>query len=568
MEFKKEFKFKILSLLFAGIFFVTTSAYGVDLSEKTHLRKPLSFNTSVNGDGLKRSEGVKNEVASELSKSIKKGKILAKLKRKTKLAIALGLSVVIAGGIVYLYNGTNHSLHDRSKAELTVDSLLSKQYFIEDRDSVVFLDRALFDALEELGYDAPGEFSEFKDLLAYDYIASAFLDSSFPSFLKNIIGNLSLGGDWSNVAEVAKIWNFFKNIRNDKEYSEIYRVLDFANIELIQTVRFQDAARFLSSNLDYYDQLSLSEIFWTALEISKDFESKKEEWKEIMDFLKAEGNSIEARDYYFLNIIVRSPSMMTRLKDRKWLESRISEIYANNPPARRGDMEEYYDERQDPSTLPSIVLLYTITLYDSFNSEEFQRDIAEVFQKDLDPDDGAQEHGGFFKFDVKREIFLPIEVERLEILPRDENSWGVDEVIFPDHYLRPSFHLHAISSDNRKQAGPTLYDIGRSLMKLPDIGVVVISGQHNKSYFGAVFTSLGFEGSGHLLVNLDAYSLANGEYFVVDIGIKNIKISVSSPKKSVVPDDFKLERPEEASSDSSMSLDLNEDAYRAISSGL
>lgn len=517
LKFNKAFNLRTISLTIAVVFLITNTAYGIDLPNKTHLRKPLLFNTSVSDDGIERSEEVKNEVATKISEPIKKEKLLAKLKRKTKLAIAIGLSVVVVGGIAYLYNRTNLSLHDKSKAESSVaDSLLSKQYFIEDIDSVVFLDRVLFDALEGLGYDVARDFSAFQDLLVQDGVGSALIDPSFPSFLKSVMGGVYRQKHWNDVAEVAKIWHFFKNIRNDKTYSEIYKKLDFANVDLVQTDQFQDAARFLSTNTDSYDWGTLPYIFWATLEISKDFESKKEEWKEIVNFLKAEGNSILINDYYFLNMVVKSPEMMTKLKDRKGLEDRISEIYADNPPVRRGNMNLLkYDERQDPSTLSSIALLYAIALYDSFNSEEFRRNISEVFKKDLDPDDGAQEHGGFFKFDVKGEILLPIEIERLKSLPRDQSSWEIDEILFPDHYLRPSFHLHATSSDDREYAGPSL----------SDMGMVSISGYHRKSYFNAVFTSVGLENSGHLLVNLDAYGLTNSQYFVIDVGSRVIDIS-------------------------------------------
>jgi len=535
MEFKKEFKFKILSLLFAGIFFVTSAAYGIDLPEKSHLRKPLSFNTSVNGDGLKRSEEAKNRVDG-LSKLAKKAKLLAKLKRKIELAIALGLSVTI-GGIIYL---VNHPSLDESNLELKTDSIVLSQ----DERIIKELEKdSLLMQPSRILPEVRTAYNELKKLYRDDKNA-AYRD---------------------DLAECTKISDFFRDIRNDKEYSEIYKMLDFANLDFIQTVQFQDAARFLSANTDYYDWVSLPYIFWTTLEISKDFEAKKEEWKEIVGFLKTEGNLIEVKDYYFLNMVVKSPRMMAKLKDRKGLESRISEIYADNQPVRREAKAKFslsslmdYDERQDPSTLPSVALLYAITLYDSFNSEEFQRNIGEVFQKDLNPDDGIQEHGGFFKFDVKREILLPIEVERLKTMPRDQASWDVDENIFPDQYLRPSFHLHATSSDNREDAGPSL----------SDMGMVSLSGKHRKSNFNAVFTAIGFKRDEHFLVNLDVYGLTNRQYFVVDVGTQIIKISISDSKKSVVPNDSGLERQKGSSVDSSMLLDLNEDTYRAVSSGL
>jgi len=521
IKFKKEFKFKIISLLFAGIFFVTSVAYGIDLPKKSHLRKPLLYNSSVSGYELKRSEEAKNKVAVNLSKPAEKRKLLAKLKRKTELAITLGLSVVIVGGIIYLYDGVNRPL-----------------VFSQDKYVVKELE---------------------KDLLLTQ--SSRILPEVRTAYneLKKLYGDNKYGTHLDNLAECTKIADFFRNIRNDRKSSKIYEILEFANVDLVRTAQFQDAARFISANFDYYEWTPPPDLFWAALEISKDFESKKEEWKELISFLKAKGDLINVKDCYFLNMIVRSPKMMEKLKDRKELESRISKIYSDNQPVERLDKNMLkYTERPDPSTLSSIALLYVITLYDSFGSKEFQKNMKEIFQKDLDPDDGDQEHGGFFKFDARRNVFLPIEIERLKTLPRDQSSFEIDEILFPGHFFRPSFHLHATSSDDIGFAGPSL----------SDMGLVDMSGHHKKSYFNAVFTSVGFEDSEHLFINLDAYGLYNNQYFVVDVGTQSIKISVPNPKKSSVINDLDFKRPKELSVDSFMLINLNENAYRAISSGL
>ncbi len=45
LKFKKALKSKIILVLISGVFFVTNTAYGIDLSGNTHLRKQLDFDT-------------------------------------------------------------------------------------------------------------------------------------------------------------------------------------------------------------------------------------------------------------------------------------------------------------------------------------------------------------------------------------------------------------------------------------------------------------------------------------------------------------------------------------------
>ncbi|MBU4589560.1 MAG: hypothetical protein KKG01_01395 [Candidatus Omnitrophica bacterium] len=43
IKFRKDYNVKIISLLLVGVFFITSTGYGIDLSETTHLRKQLDF---------------------------------------------------------------------------------------------------------------------------------------------------------------------------------------------------------------------------------------------------------------------------------------------------------------------------------------------------------------------------------------------------------------------------------------------------------------------------------------------------------------------------------------------
>lgn len=44
IKFNKVFNSKIISLILACVFLITNIAYGIDLSERSHLRKRLDFN--------------------------------------------------------------------------------------------------------------------------------------------------------------------------------------------------------------------------------------------------------------------------------------------------------------------------------------------------------------------------------------------------------------------------------------------------------------------------------------------------------------------------------------------
>lgn len=55
MKFKKDYNLKIISVLVAIVFLLNGTAYGIDLSNKIHLRAPLLCNSNEGGDRTRRT---------------------------------------------------------------------------------------------------------------------------------------------------------------------------------------------------------------------------------------------------------------------------------------------------------------------------------------------------------------------------------------------------------------------------------------------------------------------------------------------------------------------------------
>ena len=101
VRFNKLLISKLIALVVIVIFSVTSAAYGIDLSKKIYLRKPLLFNQSVSGDEKERVQEV-TEASVSSSGDTKASKKAKKRGRLKKTALAIGAVTFVIPLIGYL----------------------------------------------------------------------------------------------------------------------------------------------------------------------------------------------------------------------------------------------------------------------------------------------------------------------------------------------------------------------------------------------------------------------------------------------------------------------------------
>ena len=101
IRFNKLLISKLITLVVIVTFSVTSTVYGIDLSKKSYLRKPLLFNQSVSGDEKERVQEV-TEASVSSSGDTKASKKAKKRGRLKKTALAIGAVTFVIPLIGYL----------------------------------------------------------------------------------------------------------------------------------------------------------------------------------------------------------------------------------------------------------------------------------------------------------------------------------------------------------------------------------------------------------------------------------------------------------------------------------
>ncbi len=319
------------------------------------------------------------------------------------------------------------------------------------------------------------EFIKFKDF--HDSVVNECLNYEPDKFDLDFILDLC---HWVNLQENPSFWE--DELFSDK-FSEIHQLLknDF--------------------HLTYINSKVLKPILQLSGTIG--------EIEEVKELINGFDGDFTANDLFILSVINQSPELKGLLEDKEKLINLCGSIYQREPVFRTlwgGGAKENYTERPDLENLSNIALLRLYLLNEGLKSSETLNQLRNIVMNDVE--DTSTEYGGVITYN---EHLLNFNFVKSSI----HNHNGAYSNLL-DKWLYGgimSFHLHALTYNESKYAGPS----GRVGGQGGDIPYV--------DYYNltdVVITPLGKAGD-RILINVDMYWVTEGgEERIIDLGVFRI----------------------------------------------